>query len=318
MHYFNDFKEDLSWVFQSCRERISSYPPSCRNEGIQYLEKFDVFKNESHKNYICYLLPFWIRDLLRIENGISREISIANTFLMLYFFVQDDVMDTAPDEYKGDMLPLGNLFMLDFMEHYHRLFPSNSPFWTYMKEYTTKWAESVLQERHKHWKHNNDFTSTDLSMMAQKAAPLKAAAAASCFLGGKENYLQPISDVVDLILVSMQLLDDWADWPEDLASGNLTYFLNQVIKCTGMENYSSLNCADVKRAVFLFDVLDDIFSIIENNHIQMKAFSAPDMSYLVSFHENLLLICRNILSQVKEEKEAFFKGGLSYYLSKNT
>ncbi|WP_010247353.1 class 1 isoprenoid biosynthesis enzyme [Acetivibrio cellulolyticus] len=314
MHFFEDFKEDLSYVFQHCRKRINEYPPIFQSEGINFLDKYDVLKKESNKNYICYLLPFWLKDSLGIENEIAKKISIANTFLMLYFLIQDDIIDQPACKNKGTLLPLGNLFMLDFMHCYHELFPAGSPFWTYLQEYTYIWSKSMLWENTDVDSTQTAFTSEDLNIMAYKAAPLKVAAVAACLLGDKKELIKPISDTVDLILTSLQVVDDWIDWQEDLISGNRNYILSGVLSKKGIHSYSMLNEADVKRTLFFSDVLVDLFSIIDSNHLKISDLGKDAFPYLISFHKSFLDYSSKLNIELNEDRNVLVNGGLNYYM----
>jgi hypothetical protein len=191
------------------------------NAGIAYLKKFSVLEEDSTKNYICYLLPFWVKELTGITNEEARKLSLANVFIMLYFFIQDDLMDTAPVEWK-QQLALGNLFYLEFLEIYRDEFPSDSPFWLYFRTYITEWADSVTNE------NDQDYFKHQPTRVATKASPLKLASTGALLLSNKADTIDIVTDFIDHVLVTLQMVDDWVDWQDDLEEGSYNCLLSMI------------------------------------------------------------------------------------------
>lgn len=73
MDWLNDYEDELRLVFQESRRIISEFPEPLNQQGMSYLEHFNVFNAESHKNYICYILPFWLqRDAESLQRLLAR------------------------------------------------------------------------------------------------------------------------------------------------------------------------------------------------------------------------------------------------------
>ena len=85
-----------------------------------------------------------MKDISELPPESMNKLSLANVFVMLYYFIQDDIMDSAKGEHK-DKLPLANLFHMQFLSIYRELFPSSSPFWSYYETYITEWSRSCYQ-----------------------------------------------------------------------------------------------------------------------------------------------------------------------------
>jgi hypothetical protein len=128
MHPFCDFSADVEWVLETCKKRVATYPAALRHHGLANVNKF-----RGRRNFLdcAYYLPFWLQDAFELDQNTCRLIALGNAFGQHYFLVQDEVMDADPEEYKGHLLPLGNLFFLDFIATYRSFFDSRSPFWEF-------------------------------------------------------------------------------------------------------------------------------------------------------------------------------------------
>ena len=141
--------------------------------------------------------------------------------------------------------------------------------------------------------------------MAYKAAPLKINGAALCILTNHEIAITKLNQIIDATIITFQLLDDWADWSEDLSIGNCSFLLSQVMKSTQIDDFSTLKESDIQKAVYGFDVLDQVFQIAEQNHELIKSQPLLQLPYLIAYHEELLLKCRNILSEIHQSSENY-------------
>ena len=94
MNFYQEFETELTQVFAETEMIISKFPEPLNKEGLAYLDKFNVLKEGSTNNYICYLLPFWLMDMLPIDRETCIHLSRTNILAMLYFFIIDDRMDS--------------------------------------------------------------------------------------------------------------------------------------------------------------------------------------------------------------------------------
>lgn len=314
MDYFHDFAVDFQQAFDQCKARINSYPEDFQKSAFGYLDGLNICAADYQGSCLSQLLPFWLRPVFRTPPEVYRAISVANTFGFLYFLIQDTVMDTSPGEYQADLLPLANLFLLDFLEDYRSLFPHHPLFWEHFKNYFTEWAESVIRERNGFWSSPQSRNETGLLELARKSAPLKISCVAACLLSGRESAIKSLTRIIDATIITFQLLDDWNDWREDQATGNCSFFLAQVIQCCGIENLSHLQEDHVRTAVYGYDIFERMLEIAFQNHSLLKSGQVPHVPYLIAYHQDLVETFRKMSSQIQTEKKAMLQGGFFYLL----
>jgi len=313
MEFLHDFDSELKVVFDSLRDRLSNYPPAFRNDALKFLDKYDILDKDFNKNHISFLLPFWLKGAFRLDSETCRNMAEGFTAGLFYFLIQDAVMDTAPGEYKGDLLPLGNLFLIDFLDKYRSLFPEASNFWAYFRNYFVEWAESVIWEQQEHQRQNKTYAREDLILVAHKAAPLKIPSAAACILGGCKDEIEKLASCIDHIVITIQLLDDLSDWRDDHAIGSCSFFLSLVMNYCGIENFDGLDESHVRKAVYMGGILDEMFEIVHENHSVIKSVSEY-YPYLTEYHTFLYNKFKSLMDEIQEEKNNRMQGGFMYML----
>ena len=274
-----------------------------------YLVKFDIANKNRSKNYICYLLPFWLQE----ETGASiqecREMSIANVFCMLYFFIQDDIMDTASAECTRQ-IPLANLFYAEFLTRYIAYFPQGSPYWQYFKVYLAEWADSVSNEA------TADYFQNDVRRIAGKSSPLKLSSTGAMLLADKEYLIPAVTDRIERALVALQMADDLTDWAEDLAEGCYNSLLSLTRSELMLPQEHKLTHEEVHS--FLYDHLGlTRFSEIATAELKAEDHAILSTPHLTEYHKSLVdSLCAEAL-EIETERKRLTQGGLYYWLSKN-
>ena len=304
MDPIRDFDADVEWMLDACVKRLAAYPPSLRRPGRAYLEKQWLVEEKKDRGFsIAHLLPFWLQEICHLDRHTCRLIALGNTFWLLYFYLQDEVMDAGPNEYRGHLLPLGNLFFLDAVAPYRSLLDSASPFWTYLEQYLAQWADSVTWEREQHWGQPREFEPDDLARLAGKSAPLKIPCAALSLLAGRQELLGPLEEMIDNILVLSQLTDDLRDWRQDLAQERYTYFLMQVVADRGLQPPARLTEAQVEQALFVGRVLEELFDLIAlHGRRAMESIAAWRVPYLEAYIRLLNDECQQSREAFREER----------------
>ncbi|MNW34859.1 hypothetical protein D3C74_118460 [compost metagenome] len=309
MKWYTTYKDELETVFAEARERINLFPPSLRNQALQYMDRFDPLQEDSTRNYICYLLPYWLRDLTGLSHDAYRRLALGNVFVMLYFLLQDDVID-SPGEDCRTQLVLANLFLTESLDTYRHDFPTDSAFWEYYRIYVHEWADSVAGELTK-----DDFQQ-DRRKVALKASPLKLASTGALILAGKEAFIPAITDMTDDALVVLQMSDDWADWSEDLEAGDYNCLLSLISAENGHSYMEGLEAQQVEQAVFLHDALKRYAYIAVDIAEQLRQ-AEPVIPDLYQFAEE---IARELLQEAEAlelGKQRLQRGGLEYWLSRH-
>jgi len=313
MHPIRDFDADVEWVLETCERRVSAYPPPLDRYGRDRLERHWLLRENSGRNSIAYLLSFWLQGPFDLDHETCCLIAVGNTFWLLYFFVQDEVMDASPGEPQGHLLPLGNLLFLDAIAPYRSCLDSGSRFWTLMEQYIGEWAESVSWEREQHWRQAQEFEEGDLLRLARKAAPLKIPCAALSLLAGREEAIKPLEKMIDNLLVVFQLADDLRDWREDLAQGNYTYFLLRVMAHRGIRPPAPLTEAEVEKALFVGTVLDEAVDLMaEYSQRAMESIVTLHTPYLKAYLAFLDQECQRTRAGFQEERSQWIRGQFAF------
>lgn len=312
-----DFDEDIFWVMEECKELVGKYLAPFSLQAIEYIKRKGLAGEKFKGGGLSHLFPFWLQETFGLDRKICRRISLANTFGLLYFYVQDEVMDSKAGEYTGGLLPLANMFLVDFMAQYRSLFSSDARLWQISQPYMQQWAYSVFHERKEHWGKATPYIEDDLIWIGWKAAPVKMTCAAMAILSGREHLIEPLCQAVDYNQVVFQLLDDWRDWREDLEKGNYTWFLTQVIKEYKLEEAGQLNESHVKRAIFSGSIMQELFSLEKKySSLALDSLSGVHAPYFQVYIRRLLGHCEEVYRKVLEERKAMMCGGLGYILRK--
>ncbi|MBA2944132.1 hypothetical protein HZF08_38310 [Paenibacillus sp. CGMCC 1.16610] len=310
MDWFSAHKESMDEVFGEAEHLIRTFPEPLNHHGLAYFAKFDLRQQESTKNYICYLLPYWMQEVTQLPTDVVKRLSLANVFVMLYYFVVDDIMDSTKGTHK-DKLPLANLFQLQFQMMYRVLFPPQSPFWHYYETYVLEWADAVAGEP------GGDYFHTDKRKVAWKASPVKNASTGALLHAGQVELIPAVTGAVEQVLVTLQMLDDWADWEEDLDEGSyncLLAFLRGSVE--GSEGVSPTPDW-VKQMIYVRDGLEGYSEVAVRHHEELLALDLS-MKELSQFHLHLVNHLRLAAKEIKEKRNQLLSGGLSYFMSNSS
>ena len=190
MKFFYDFYDDLKEVFERCNKIISKYPEGLKDAGIKNLSKYNVFEENASKNYICYLLSFWVNHQCGLKKEICIEITAANIFMMLFAFIQDDIIDREiEDKDISKMIVLGNLYFSEFMSIYRKVFKNHEKIWDYYDFYMKKWSKSIVDEQININKKIPLQKDKMVSLISAKAELIKIAVVGICILAKREELL---------------------------------------------------------------------------------------------------------------------------------
>ncbi|MFC4779564.1 hypothetical protein ACFO9Q_22520 [Paenibacillus sp. GCM10023252] len=303
--WVNPYYEELELVFAEASDAVSRFPGQLASAGLAYMNKFNPLLADSTNNYICYLLPYWIRDTSGIPLEQCRKLSIANVFGMLHYFLLDDVID-APSVSQGvrTQLALGSLLYEELLERYRELFPSTSPFWTYAKSYTTEWAEGTVNES-----SHNYFITSPISV-AKKSAPLKMSSTGALLLGGQESLVAELSQAVDCVLLALQMCDDWADWEEDLQDGSY----NSLIAMVGAEYPGvEVDAQLVRNAIYVKGILGRYVAVLREEALLFP--SSTRLIELFSYYQYLVRYLSDHARSTQNNLQRLKHGGLHMLLS---
>ncbi len=307
LNWYLDYEAELAEVFSEVEAIINKFPQPLNYTGLSYLNGFNVLKDGSSNNYICYLLPFWMMDILPMDRKLCNRLSVANVLGMLYFFIQDDQMDSSslPGKYQ---LPLANLLHMKFLESYQELFPTGSPFWSFYSIYITDWAEAVSNEGQAHHYLKNPL------LMARKASPLKLCSTGACLLMEQPNLIPIVSDAIDHVLATLQMADDWVDWQVDLLEENYNSLIDFIISLNPIEFTGEINESFIKEAIYTKTLLTP-FVDTAVKHQKHLAVSNHVIPHLLSFHDYIVKHLLEEASTIEKNRDAIIQGGFHYWMS---
>lgn len=301
MDWLHAYEDELRVVFEENRRVISAFPEPLNARGLSYLNQFNVFHPDSHKNYICYLLPFWLQDPCGLSPEVARRMSAGNIFLMLYFFLQDDLMD-SPEASAAEALPLANLLYVEFLATYLPLFPADSPFWPCFSRYISEWADSVSGEA------GSDYFLNDRIRISHKASPLKLSSTAALLLSGQSSSIPEAEEMIHTVLLTLQLLDDYEDWEQDLEDSSYNCLLSLVRSSTGMAAGEPLTESTVKDFIYVAGGLTGYAATAQANQLILEEASLQ-LPLLVSFHLVLVQNLQQIAAAIEAQKQLLLGGG---------
>ena len=309
MDWLDHYEEELRLVFQESKHIISGFPEPLNSQGLTYLELFNVFNTDSHKNYICYLLPFWLQKGYALPPDDIRKMSMGNVFFMLYFFIQDDLMDSNESS-ASERLPLANLLYVEFLNIYRSLFPHTSSFWSSFNRYISQWADSVSNE------NTGDYFLNDRVKIAYKASPLKLSSTAALLLSGNDSLIDQSEAMIDQVLLTLQLLDDYEDWEEDLKNGSYNNCLLSLTRSQLPSHAEKFTPSEVNDFLYTKNGLDTYVEVALNNHSKLVTYNL-EAPHLLTFHHMLISNLQQISAAIQAKKEILQNGSLNHWLSKN-
>ncbi|WP_127529516.1 hypothetical protein [Paenibacillus kobensis] len=301
------YKTEMEHVFRIANERIEQYPSPFREQALDYMNRFNPIAKESTKNYICYLLPYWVREAAGNDQQSSRRLSVANVFVMLYFFIQDDLMDNPPAGWKHQ-LALGNLFQTTYSDLYRELFPSDSPFWRYHRQYVEEWSLRVTSAQER-----NCFEYAPESL-AGKASPVKLASTGAMLLGGQDSRIEEVSGLIDRVLATLQMVDDWMDWEEDLHEESDNSLIDMIRQQQQLSMKDTVTPELANRCLFTTDVMSQFYFYVSAQHETLLPHRSS-FPHLIAFHQSLLVHLQEACSSIAARKQSLLRGGFIHYLS---
>jgi uncharacterized protein len=212
-------KNELKRLYTNFQSEMRAVPPPL-NRLISRSKKGLTEENAM----LC--LPFWLLDIFDAPGmlEVARSMALANYYGAACFLAQDRVLDGENTRDRHNLL-INNVFYYKWIHTYQRYFDVDSKFWDLFQTYVTEYSNSLYWEKKKHWNRINPFTEDDLIYLGHKFSPTKISCTAMSIISKKDEYIESLSQILDLFHIGFQLRDDYTDWKNDLKSRNFTYLL---------------------------------------------------------------------------------------------
>ncbi|WP_322907520.1 hypothetical protein [Paenibacillus campi] len=335
MNWLEDFRPQLERVFAQAEQRVRSFPAPLHELGLRYLAAFDIRTQGSVKNYICYLLPFWIEKMLSAQLKTSnsdalldtaRQTALGNVMGMLHFFIQDDLMDGMQQhehhsvQERRALIPLSQLFHSEFVQamsaatsaqHHERL-------WAYYYSVSAEWASAVYDEA------ESDYFLHARQRIAGKASPIKLSVIILLLEANLLAQLPTVLEQLERVLLVLQMNDDATDWQDDLASGSYNCLLSLIrAECSLPQSQTNdragasddhLTAAQVQQAIYDHRILHRYAAIAADSYI--AADTAAHSPYLSQFHAYLVRQLTRMSEQVDQHRQLLLEQGSLWYYAR--
>lgn len=184
--------------------------------------------------YPLLRLPLWLEDryvtdgVLSGREGYGASAAYASLMGYLYIRIQDNVLD-EPEQFDSAYLLLGNEYVREFFQTYHRLFEHGSRFWEYMRAYWLSTTNNTLWERTVCGGKFRQFEGGDLARIGGKLDGVKVSMAAVCILAGREDDIGRFGPVADNLNIASQLHNDAVSFIKDIKHDYFTCLIASTV-----------------------------------------------------------------------------------------
>lgn len=337
MLWLKPFELQLDAVFEEAKQKVAHFPKPLHELGLAYLAKFDIRQKHSTKNYVCYLLPFWIAETIQAHTNstvnnasstivssslhlqslpeLSHRMGVANIFCMLHFFIQDDLMDT-PDlsaDQLHDLIPLSQLFWNEFVSICGEHLGNDSSFWQYYKQFLAEWASAVYNEA------KADYLFEQPQQIASKVSPLKISLIAMLLQLDCMYMLPDLLQQLDQALIVLQMNDDLSDWEEDMVEHNYNCLL-AFIRYEAVNHHQALfsdkvTAIQVQQAIYDQEVIRRYAQYAQSSFTDVPSLFVSDS--LIAFRNYLIQQLHEAATSIHEARNTLLQGSLLYFIQKD-
>jgi len=318
MDFYKPYQKKLDRLFDEAIDQLSCYP----TEYISVAEKLIRNQNPSVNgkgNYIAFLLPFWIQDEFALDDFTVGELVKANIFKVVCAGIQDKVMDSKKKVSKyAKLLPLSNLFFVQFYQIYQSLFTSGNKSWDYLQGYFVNYAEAAIYEHDLINDVNIDLLTMDLKILADKASPIKHVVTSACLLTGREDEIDGFNILFDKLLISLQLLDDWIDIEKDWKDRSMTPVLKEVLQFNQVGALEDLTQEMINGATVFGKIDEKLIKVGKRHKDYLVQNGIGRFECAEQFHHYILNRFVEIRDENKRAGENILMGGFLSVIGNST
>lgn len=208
---------------------------------------------------------FWLGEILGLnDDDILQEAAFGSLLGRAFVVVQDRVLD-ALGRADPHLVVLGGVFLSDFLDIFGSLLRGQPQFRERMRKWIHESAAANLREQREHREKLSPFSTRDFLGLGLKSGLIHIPVEALGLLASRKDAIEPLSQAMDLALLSIQICDDIADWRQDLSRQNFTYPLTvalQMIYGTDVRQQSvAENIEAVPRALFFSGLAERLLNV---------------------------------------------------------
>ncbi|PWW05159.1 hypothetical protein DFQ01_105143 [Paenibacillus cellulosilyticus] len=314
MREVDDFKDEIAYIFEEASRELEELPVELREMGLAFLKRCNPLNSGGQAKSISFLLPYWLKEETGAPIALCRDLSIGSVYVMLQYFILDDVMDGGDGRLQSAgirrSLALAQMLSVLVRKRYSRYFAQDSLIWSYERRYVEQWSSAVTSEA------LESVDPRDCRQLAGKAAPIKLGAAGVLLWSGQtEQRIAEVEEAIDLALAVLQLSDDYADWLEDMQEESRNSFLTIVKEELAGEADGPLDEQAVKRAIYRRGAVIQLAEIAEAYGERMEQVNqAPQR--LKTYQRAIVVNLRESATNVVQAVEGLAtQGGFSQLLS---
>ncbi|PYE48560.1 hypothetical protein HUB98_22640 [Paenibacillus barcinonensis] len=305
--WLDPYTPDIEAVFAAAEDKLRQYPESLTRHALEQLHQLHPVRKDSGLSCIGYITPLWMHhtDGLPLEK--AHLLSTACLLHMLYFLNMDDVMD-EPEENAVAKLTVGNLYYLDALQLYSLLFEPTSEFWVHFRRVIQEWAVSVNGERH------IDYFQLNPLLIAQKASPSQLGAIGSQLLLEQPGRISTICDALNIVLMTLQMTDDFTDMKQDAVHGNYNSYLSHISAALHQDYLTHPVHDSILDHVYHSHFMDSYAEIASHFKSVLTSSNSALPQYIVlnSYLHSALI---QAVLDIKQRKKRLYQGGFHYWIS---
>ena len=200
-----------------------------------------------------------------------------------------------------------------------KYFSEGHKFWCYFDKYVGEYLKAVSLEKERHKNVIRVYDKDEEScILIGKSAVAKVVIAALGFLNDNEDMIIQLEKSQNYYAMAYQLLDDLRDWKKDLACGQYTSFLTNIL-CVFFNGKLATE-EQIKQVLFDSKVYENTINRIIEYCDASLLYSSNSISWvkLVKMLQYRVSFLLDDIRRIKNDKENVYESFQNYYLTKKS
>lgn len=216
------------------QELVSGLPPLLARSAARYgtfagRTSTEPLEGLSRMNAVIACIPwlFW-ESFRRLPDDLFLQTAEAGALFGMASVLVDHQID-GQVESPGETILLHQALYAAGVAAYRRLFPGACAFWHHFDRLAHEHLSGMTLEMAGRMEPGRLTAEAFYTLASARIAPMITVVAALAELLGEPGLLPPVEESIKAVIVAGQLLDDIADWQEDLDAGRITYYLTRLV-----------------------------------------------------------------------------------------